>query len=149
MTPTPMGANELSRMRGVLDIYGNCALKAVASPGAVDIWDRPTTTVTTIWSGVALAFIGRQFKFGRGVGLARSVTVEKTEAGEDDTKLIVLDGRATLAIQAAIDTGATLLTVEDRRIAPYTTLTFRASSVRHEMFGLLDYLEIDLRDPEP
>lgn len=142
-----VAGRDLAQMRGVLDELANCVLTKIQAPGQHDDWDRPDPTGgAVLWQGRAKAYVGRSLELA--VGQRRQgVTDADVEAERTDDTLTILDGRAALGILAGPDQTASLLTIEDQRVTPFVTLTFRASKVRHQMFGLLDYIEVKLRDP--
>lgn len=137
-----------AQMRGVLDQLTNCVLLKIQKPGTLDDWDRLDETAggEIIWQGEASAYIGRSLALATGQR-RQGVTDADIEAEKTADTLTILDGRASLDIIAGPDQTASLLTIRDNRTATPVTLIFRASSVRHQAFGLLDFIEVTLRDP--
>lgn len=139
---------QLAQMRGVLDKLTNCVLLKVEAPGTgFDEWDRPTEALTPVWEGTAKAYLGRSLDFTTGRRREGVTDADVEASSTEDTLTFLADGRATTDIVAGGDQVASFLTVRDERVSPPVTVVFRADGRKHQAHGLLDFLEIKLRDP--
>jgi hypothetical protein len=141
---------EIAAMLDTLNLVANARLTRIQDPPAMDASGDPTGNGPQLWAGAVLGYLDRERILAETNARPRAsefLAGGLEQVTDTDTFTILDAGGAPLLERAGPEWKGTTVTIEDLRTTPSTTWTWRVKGMRHDAYGTLDSITLELSDP--